>query len=175
MDSLVELIFTESSRQKKAVLLQNGETSTLQMQHKMIQMEHNHFFVKYQRKAKFLSKNSQKGVAFLRMRHLFGMNATHEQVKTTPSFGEIHYICDMKEIIETMPRIELALIIIGVFVLILGIILGYAMIHEYRIYLDDHYKARYSFRDFIKRERFYIYLFFVSIFIFLTNLLYFLA
>ena len=30
-----------------------------------------------------------------------------------------------------MPRIELALIIIGVFVLILGIILGYAMIHEY--------------------------------------------
>lgn len=62
-----------------------------------------------------------------------------------------------------MPRIELALIIIGVFVLILGIILGYAMIHEYRIYLDDHYKARYSFRDFIKRERFYIYLFFASI------------
>jgi len=93
------------------------------------------------------------------MRHLFGMNATHEQVKTTPSFGDIHYICDMKEVIETMPRIELALIIIGVFVLILGIILGYAMIHEYRIYLDDHYKARYSFCDFIKRERFYIYLF----------------
>ena len=109
------------------------------------------------------------------MRHLFGMNATHEQGKTAPSFGEIHYICDMKEIIETMPRIELALIIIGVFVLILGIILGYAMIHEYRIYLDDHYKARYSFRDFIKRERFYIYLLLASIFIFLTNLLYFLA
>ena len=109
------------------------------------------------------------------MRHFFGRNATHEQVKTTPSFGEIHYICDMKEVIETMPRIELALIIIGVFVLILGIILGYAMIHEYRIYLDDHYKARYSFRDFIKRERFYIYLLLASIFIFLTNLLYFLA
>lgn len=33
-----------------------------------------------------------------------------------------------------MPRIELALIIIGVFVLILGIILVYAMIHEYRMY-----------------------------------------
>ena len=65
----------------------------------------------------------------------------------------------MKELLETIPRIELALIIIGVFVLILGIILGYAMIHEYRIYLDDHYKARYSFCDFIKRERFYIYLF----------------
>ena len=46
-----------------------------------------------------------------------------------------------------------------VFVLILGIILGYAMIHEYRMYLENHWKARYSFCDFIKRERFYIYLF----------------
>ena len=80
----------------------------------------------------------------------------------------------MKEIFETMPRIELALIIIGVAALMLGIIFGYAMIHEYRMYLEDHWKARYSFRDFIKRERFYIYLFFTSIFIFLTNLLYFL-
>ena len=132
------------------------------------------FFENTKEKAKFLSKNSQEGVAFLRMRHLFGMNATLVQWKTALSFGKIQYICNMKEIIETMPRIELALIIIGVFVLILGIILGYAMIHEYRIYLDDHYKARYSFRDFIKRERFYIYLFFASIFIFLTNLLYFL-
>ena len=61
----------------------------------------------------------------------------------------------MKEVIETMPRIELALIIIGVFVLILCIIFGYAMIHEYRMYLENHWKARYSFRDFIKRERFY--------------------
>ena len=95
-------------------------------------------------------------------------------IKTAPSFGKIHYICNMKEIIETMPRIELALIIIGVFVLILGIILGYAMIHEYRMYLENHWKARYSFRDFIKRERFYIYLLLASIFIFLTNLLYFL-
>lgn len=80
----------------------------------------------------------------------------------------------MKEILETIPRIELALLIIGVFVLIIGIIFGYAMIHEYRMYLEDHYKARYSFRDFIKRERFYIYLFLASIFIMMTNLLYFL-
>ena len=80
----------------------------------------------------------------------------------------------MKEIFETMPRIELALIIVGVAALMLGIIFGYAMIHEYRMYLEDHWKARYSFRDFIKRERFYIYLLLASIFIFLTNLLYFL-
>ena len=44
VDFLVALIFTESSRQKKAVLLQNGESSNLQMQHKKIQIEHNHFF-----------------------------------------------------------------------------------------------------------------------------------
>ena len=118
----------------------------------MTQIEHNHHFVKYQRKSNFFIEKQPK-------RCRIPTNATHEQVKTTPSFGDIHYICDMKEVIETMPRIELALIIIGVFVLILGIILGYAMIHEYRIYLDDHYKARYSFCDFIKRERFYIYLF----------------
>ena len=106
------------------------------------------------------------------MRHLFGMNATHEQGKNAPSFGKTLYLCAMKEIIETMPRIELALIIIGVSVLILGIILGYAMIHEYRMYLENHWKARYSFRDFIKRERFYIFLLLSSIFILLTNLLY---
>ena len=80
----------------------------------------------------------------------------------------------MKEMIETMPRIELALIIVGVFILILCMILGYAMINDYRMYLENHWKARYSFRDFIKRERFYIYLLLAFIFISLTNLLYFL-
>ena len=108
------------------------------------------------------------------MRHLFGRNATHEQGKNVPSFVEKLYIYNMKEVIETMPRIELALIIIGVFLLISCIIFGYAMIHEYRMYLENHWKARYSFRDFIKRERFYIFLLFASIFILLTNLLYFL-
>ena len=102
------------------------------------------------------------------MRHLFGMNATHEQVKTAPSFVEKHYIYNMKEVIETMPRIELALIIIGVFVLISFIIFGYAMIHEYRMYLENHWKARYSFRDFIKRERL-LYLFAVCIHIDLAD------
>ena len=58
--SLVALIFTESSRQKKAVLLQNGETSTLQMQHKMTQIEHNHHFVKYQRKSEIFIEKQPK-------------------------------------------------------------------------------------------------------------------
>ena len=108
------------------------------------------------------------------MQHLFGRKATPEQGKATPFWDEKHYICTMKEMLENMPRIELALIIIGVSVLILGIILGYAMIHEYRMYLENHWKARYSFRDFVKRERFYIFLLLAFILISLTNLLYFL-
>ena len=80
----------------------------------------------------------------------------------------------MKELLETIPRIELALIIIGVFALMLGILFGYVMIHEYRMYLEDHRKARFSFRDCFKQEQFYIFLFLASIFIMLLNLLYFL-
>ena len=73
-----------------------------------------------------------------------------------------------------MPRIELALLIIGMFAFILGTIFGYAMIHEYRMYLENHRKARLSFSDFFKRELFYIFLLLASIFIMLANLLYFL-
>ena len=80
----------------------------------------------------------------------------------------------MKELLETIPRIELALLIIGVFALMLGILFGYVMIHEYRMYLEDHCKARFSFRDFFKQEQFYIFLFLAFIFIMLLNLLYFL-
>lgn len=80
----------------------------------------------------------------------------------------------MKEIFEAMSRTELTLFIIGIFVLIIGIIFAFAMIHEYKMYLENNHKARYSFGDFIKRERFYIYLFLASIFIMMTNLLYFL-
>ena len=73
-----------------------------------------------------------------------------------------------------MPDIELALLIIGVFALILGIVLGYAMVHEYKMYLEEHRKARFSFLDFIKMGHFYIFLFFGTLFIMLANLLYFL-
>ncbi len=80
----------------------------------------------------------------------------------------------MIEIFETMSDIELALLIIGVFALILGIVLGYAMVHEYKMYLEEHRKARFSFLDFIKMGHFYIFLFFGTLFIMLANLLYFL-
>ena len=72
-----------------------------------------------------------------------------------------------------MPDIELALLIIGGCALGLGIILGYAMVHEHRTYLEDHIKARYSFFDFLKKGQFYIFLFLGPLFIMLANLLYF--
>ena len=128
-----------------------------------------------------MKKYVKKGVAFLGMRHLFlrnatpiQRNATPIQRNATPFLKKKHYICTMKEILETMPRIELALIIIGTAALMLGIIFVYAMIHEYRMYLEEHRKARITFRDFFKQEQFYIFLFLVSIFIMSLNLLYFL-
>ena len=81
----------------------------------------------------------------------------------------------MKEILDTMPRIELALLIIGMFALMLGILFGYVMIHEYRMYLEEHRKARFSFSDFFRKEQFYIFLLLASIFIMLVYLLYFLV
>ena len=60
-----------------------------------------------------MKKYVKKGVAFIGMRHLFLRNATPIQRNATPFLKKKHYICTMKEILETMPRIELALIIIG--------------------------------------------------------------
>ena len=54
---------------------------------------------------------------------------------------------------------EQAIFIVALCLLLLAIVMGYAMVQDYRIYLDENYKARYSFCDFIKRGRFYIYLF----------------
>lgn len=80
-----------------------------------------------------MKKYVKKGVAFVGMRHLFLRNATPIQRNATPFLKKKHYICTMKELLETIPMIELALIIIGVFALMLGIIFVYAMIHEYRM------------------------------------------
>ena len=77
----------------------------------------------------------------------------------------------MENIILTFTKDEQAIFIVALFLLIFAIVMSYAMVQDYRIYLDENYKARYSFCDFIKRERFYIFLLFAFIFIFLTNLL----
>ena len=77
----------------------------------------------------------------------------------------------MENIIQTFTKEEQAIFIVVLFLLLFAIVMSYAMVQDYRIYLDENYKARYSFRDFIKRERFYIFLLLAFIFIFLTNLL----
>ena len=77
----------------------------------------------------------------------------------------------MENIIQTFTKEEQAIFIVVLFLLFFALVMSYAMVQDYRIYLDENYKARYSFRDFIKRERFYIFLLFAFIFIFLTNLL----
>ena len=77
----------------------------------------------------------------------------------------------MENIMQTFTKEEQAMFIVTWFLLIFAIVMTYAMVQDYRIYLDENYKARYSFRDFIKRERFYIFLLLAFIFIFLANLL----
>ena len=121
-----------------------------------------------------MKKYVKKGVAFLGMRHLFLRNATPIQRNATPFLKKKHYICTMENIIQTFTKEEQAIFFVALFLLIFALVMSYAMVQDYRMYLDENYKARYSFCDFIKRERFYIYLLFASIFISLTNLLYFL-
>ena len=65
---------------------------------------------------------------------------------------------------------EQAIFIVALFLLLFAIVMGYAMVQDYRIYLDENYKARYSFCDFIKRERYYIYLFLVLTFVIILGM-----
>ena len=65
----------------------------------------------------------------------------------------------MENMIETFMKEEQAILIVALCLLLFAIVMGYAMVQDYRIYLDENYKARYSFCDFIKRGRYYIYLF----------------
>ena len=65
----------------------------------------------------------------------------------------------MGNMIETLTKEEQAIFIVALFLLLFAIVMSYAMVQDYRIYLDENYKARHSFCDFIKRERYYIYLF----------------
>ena len=65
----------------------------------------------------------------------------------------------MENIIETFMKEEQAILIVALCLLLFAIVMSYAMVQDYRIYLDENYKARYSFCDFIKRGRYYVYLF----------------
>ena len=80
----------------------------------------------------------------------------------------------MENIIQTFTKDEQAIFIVALFLLFFAIVMSYAMVQDYRIYLDENYKARYSFCDFIKRGRYYIYLFLgLSFVIFLGLAVYF--
>lgn len=65
----------------------------------------------------------------------------------------------MENIIQTFTKEEQAIFIVALFLLLFALVMSYAMVQDYRIYLDENYKARYSFCDFIKRGRYYVYLF----------------
>ena len=65
----------------------------------------------------------------------------------------------MENIIQAFTKEEQAIFIVALFLLLFAIVMSYAMVQDYRIYLDENYKDRYNFCDFIKRGRFYIYLF----------------
>lgn len=54
---------------------------------------------------------------------------------------------------ETSAMIILAVIVV---MFLAGII--FAMISDYRLYLDNHWNKQYSFTDFIKQERFFIFI-----------------
>ena len=77
----------------------------------------------------------------------------------------------MGNMIETLTKEEQAIFIVALFLLLFAIVMNYAMVQDYRIYLDENYKARYSFCDFIKRERFYIYLFLGMTFVIILGMI----
>lgn len=63
-----------------------------------------------------------------------------------------------------------AMIFIIVIVALFSIVTIVMMIHDYRLYLEDHWKEKYSFMDFIKHEQFYIYLLHFFFLLILTEL-----
>ena len=82
----------------------------------------------------------------------------------------------MGNMIETLTKEEQAIFIVALFLLLFALVMSYAMVQDYRIYLDENYKARYSFCDFIKRGRYYIYLFLGFSFVaFLGSIVYLMA
>ena len=76
----------------------------------------------------------------------------------------------MENMIETFMKEEQAILIVALFLLLFAIVMSYAMVQDYRIYLDGNYKARYSFCDFIKRGRYYIYLFLRQTFVIILGM-----
>ena len=50
--------------------------------------------------------------------------------------------------------ITIGVVIVTVFIIVLILV----MRHDYRLYLGNHWKEKFSFADFVKQEQFYIYI-----------------
>ena len=50
--------------------------------------------------------------------------------------------------------ITIGVVIVTVFIIVLILV----MRHDYRLYLGNHWKKKFSFADFVKQEQFYIYI-----------------
>lgn len=59
----------------------------------------------------------------------------------------------------SLSKEELAFAVVALFLLLFACAISYAMMQDYKAYLEDHYSPRRGLREFIKRERYYIYLF----------------
>ena len=64
----------------------------------------------------------------------------------------------MENIFTTLTAAQELSLILGSAVLLITILFACVSIREYRMYLDDNYKARPSLADFFKQEQFYLYL-----------------
>ena len=53
---------------------------------------------------------------------------------------------------------ENLIMIVVVIVTVIIIVFILVMIHDYRLYLGNHWKKKFSFADFVKQEQFYIYI-----------------
>ena len=64
----------------------------------------------------------------------------------------------MENMIGTITVIQQTSAIVGFDILLMSFLFAYVALREYRMYLDDNYNARYSFRDFVKQEQTYLFL-----------------
>ena len=113
-----------------------------------------------------MSHSHECDTFFIGMRHIFYRNAT-------PYLLEKHYFCTMENIFTTLTADREFSLILGSAVILLGILFACVAIREYKMYLEDNYKARPSLADFFKQEQFYLYLWLV--FLFMVSLIRFFA
>ena len=66
---------------------------------------------------------------------------------------------------------ENLIMIVVVIVTVIIIVFILVMIRDYRLYLGNHWKKKFSFADFVKQEQFYIYILLFFLFLVCSELL----